>query len=54
MMVLIFFYLAAVDAYMNYSDYVARNVSLPLSAALYSPNATSCLQKRLNSSAVKI
>ncbi|RCN31227.1 triacylglycerol lipase [Ancylostoma caninum] len=52
-MILLLLSLATFGACMNYSDYLGRNISLPLSAALYSPNPPSCLQKRLNATVMK-
>ncbi|RCN31167.1 triacylglycerol lipase [Ancylostoma caninum] len=45
--------LATLGACMNYTDYLGRNISLPLSAALYSPNPPRCLQKRLNATVME-
>ncbi|EYC00079.1 hypothetical protein Y032_0118g761 [Ancylostoma ceylanicum] len=45
--------LATLGVSMNYTDYLARNISLPLSAALYSRNSSKCLQKRLKTSEVE-
>ncbi|EYC00083.1 hypothetical protein Y032_0118g764 [Ancylostoma ceylanicum] len=45
--------LATLGACMNYSDYLGRNISLPLCAAPYSLNATKCLFKRINATKVQ-
>ncbi|EPB77323.1 triacylglycerol lipase [Ancylostoma ceylanicum] len=50
MMYLLVLSLATLGVSMNYTDYLARNISLPLSAALYSRNSSKCLQKRLKTS----
>ncbi|EYC00077.1 hypothetical protein Y032_0118g760 [Ancylostoma ceylanicum] len=39
--------LATLGASMNYTDDLARDISLPLSAALYSSDSSKCLQERL-------
>ncbi|KIH53497.1 triacylglycerol lipase [Ancylostoma duodenale] len=52
MMYLIVLSLITIGACMDYSDYIARNISLPLSAALYSSEPSSCLQKKLDSAIV--
>ncbi|RCN31229.1 triacylglycerol lipase [Ancylostoma caninum] len=38
---------------MNYTDYLGRKISLPLSAALYSPDPSSCLQKTISATVVE-
>ncbi|KAL6728332.1 hypothetical protein Aduo_010113 [Ancylostoma duodenale] len=54
MMYLIVLSLITLSACMDYSDYLARNISLPLSTALYSSDPSSCLQKELDSSIVEL
>ncbi|RCN31230.1 triacylglycerol lipase [Ancylostoma caninum] len=53
MLFLVLLALAGLGNCIKYSDYFARNVSLPLSAALYSSDTTGCLRKKLNSDKVK-
>ncbi|EYC00069.1 hypothetical protein Y032_0118g756 [Ancylostoma ceylanicum] len=53
MILLIILSLASLGSCINYSDYFARNISFPLSAAVYSSDTTGCLRKHLNSNAVK-
>ncbi|KAL6728703.1 hypothetical protein Aduo_010446 [Ancylostoma duodenale] len=53
MMFLIILSFAAMGACMDYSDFLGRNISLPLCAAAYSSHPSQCLRKRLSTSTIE-